>query len=197
MQVVLSIAYSLLTTAGPLLWYVKVDDDLRLRHVDTASKHVCGDDDAHLSRPELGDHLVTLLHTHITEDDSRFKTFFAHHLMKPICVGLRIHEDHSLCHLANVEDLLEKLWLLALLTAILELLDVIQRELLFLQTDLLGGGREVSNLLLHFILVSGREENVLHFLLQLLDVVLVKLVQLLQVAWVREEVISLVDDETA
>ena len=69
--------------------------------------------------------------------------------------------------------------------------------MLFFQTDLLGGGREVSNLLLYFILVSGREENVLHFLLQLLDVVLVQLVQLLQVAWVREEVISLVDDEAA
>ena len=84
--------------------------------------------------------------------------------MKTVSVGLRVDEDYCLSHLAYVEDLLEEVRLLTLLTSILKLLDMIQGELLWLEVDLLGHRSELANSRFHILSVSRREEDVLHFL---------------------------------
>ena len=68
-QVVLSVANPLVAATSLPRRHIKVDDDLGLGHVNAPSKHVCRDDHAHLSRSELGNHLITLLIAHLTEDD--------------------------------------------------------------------------------------------------------------------------------
>ena len=85
----------------------------------------------------------------------------------------RVHKDHCLRHFAHIEDLFEEVGLLTLLTTVLKLLDVRKRELLLFKADLLSCTDKVRDLLLHVVLVGRREEDVLDFLGQLLDVVLV------------------------
>ena len=83
---------------------------------------------------------------HITEDDTTLEAFATHHLIKAIGVALCVQENHGLRHLTDVEDLLDEVRLLALLTSELKLFDVIQLKLLFLEADLVRlGGKECDS----------------------------------------------------
>ena len=164
MQVILSISDSLITLASPLRWHIEINDNLDLRDIDTTGEQICCDNHTDLIFAELSDHFITLLRTHISEDDSRLEILSSHHGVKTVCVGLGVDEDDCLSHLAYVEDLLEEVRLLTLLTSILKLLDMIQGELLGLEVDLLGHRSELANSCFHILSVSRREENVLHFL---------------------------------
>lgn len=138
-QVVFSISNSLgSTSANPLRGYIEVYDDLDLWHVDTSCQHVCSDDNTNLTRPELFDHLVSLLMAHLTENDCRLEVFTSHHLVQAVSETLGVDKDDSLGHLTNIEDILYEVRLLSWLTAVLKLLDVVQGKLLFFQVYLMS-----------------------------------------------------------
>lgn len=94
--------------------------------VNTTSQKVRSDDNADLTRSEFLNHLVTLLRRHVTENDTTLEALAAHHLVQAVSVALCVDEDHCLCHLANVKDLLDEVRLLARFTSELKLLDMIE-----------------------------------------------------------------------
>ena len=125
MQVILCISDSLIALASPLRWHIEINDNLDLRDIDTTGEQICCDNHTDLIFTELSDHFITLLRTHISKDDSRLEIFSSHHGVKTVSVGLGVDEDDCLSHLAYIEDLLEEVRLLALLTSILKLLDMV------------------------------------------------------------------------
>ena len=69
---------------------------------------------------------------------------------------------------------------------------MVQLQLLFFETDLLGLLREMRDFSLNVLSVGGREENVLHFLRQFGDVLRVELLQLRKVFLLTKEDVCLV-----
>ena len=137
-QVIFCITDFLVATTCPLCRHIEVDDDLNLRNINTTRKHVGSNDHTDLATSELTDHLVTLFRAHVTENDGGFEVLSAHHAVEALSVRLSVHENHSLCHFANIEDGLEEVRFLTWFALVLKLLDVIEMELLFLQVNLLG-----------------------------------------------------------
>ena len=133
--------------------HIKVDNDLNLRHIDTSCQHVRRDNNADFSSPELLNHLISFLVAHLTKYDRGFKIFAAHHFVQAISIILSIDENDSLGHFTDIENLFDELWLFAFLAAILELLDVIERQLLFLKIDLMCCSCELRNGLLNVICI--------------------------------------------
>ena len=195
-QIVLRIADSLSVWTLGLGRDIEVDHELDLGNIDASCEQISSDDDADFTGAELRNHFVTLLNAHVTEDDARLVALSAHHSVEAVCVVLRVHKNDSLGHLANVENLLNELRLLALLAPELELFDVTQVELLLIQTDLLGLLREVTDLSLNLLGVGRREEDVLDFLRQLRDVLRMDFLKLLQTSLLAEEHIRLVENDT-
>ena len=195
-QIVLRIADSLSVWTLGLGRDIEVDHELDLGNIDASCEQISSDDDADFTGAELRNHFVTLLNAHVTEDDARLVALSAHHSVEAVCVVLRVHKNDSLGHLANVENLLDELRLLALLAPELELFDVTQVELLLIQTDLLGLLREVTDLSLNLLGVGRREEDVLDFLRQLRDVLRMDFLKLLQTSLLAEEHIRLVENDT-
>ena len=195
-QIVLRIADSLSVWTLGLSRDIEVDHELDLGNIDASCEQISSDDDADFTGAELRNHFVTLLNAHVTEDDARLVALSAHHGVQAVCVVLRVHKNDSLGHLANVENLLNELRLLALLAPELELFDVTQVELLLIQTDLLGLLREVTDLSLNLLGVGRREEDVLDFLRQLRDVLRMDFLKLLQTSLLAEEHIRLVENDT-
>ena len=167
-QVVFSVSHS--SVAHTLCRHIEVDDDLDLGDIDTSRKQVGSDNDTDLASAELGDHLITLLNAHITEDNSGLEVVLAHHLMETVRVRLRVHEDDSLGHLARVEHLLQEVWLLSWRATVLILLDVVQLKKLLFKVDLLGGVRQRRDRCLDLLGVGGGEEDVLDLLRESDDV---------------------------
>ena len=194
-EIVLRVADSLSVWTLGLSRDIKVDNELDLRDIDTSCEQISSDDDADLSSAELGNHFVTLLNAHVTEDDARLVALSAHHGVEAVSVVLCVHKNDSLGHLANVENLLDEIRLLALLSPILELFDVTQVELLLIQTDLLGLLSEVTNLCLDLFSISCREEDVLDFLRQLGDVLCMDFFKLLETSLLAKEHICLVEND--
>ena len=91
---------------------------------------------------------------HITENDGRFQIFAAHHLVETVGVRLGIDENDCLCHLTDIKDGFDELWLFAFFTPVFELLDVIKRKLLFFQVDLMRLTRELRDSLFHIFSVG-------------------------------------------
>ena len=195
-QIVLRIADSLSVWTLGLGRDIEVDHELDLGNIDASCEQISSDDDADFTGAELRNHFVTLLNAHVTEDDARLVALSAHHSVEAVCVVLRVHKNDCLGHLANVENLLDELRLLALLAPELELFDVTQVELLLIQTDLLGLLREVTDLSLNLLGVGRREEDVLDFLRQLRDVLRMDFLKLLQTSLLAEEHIRLVENDT-
>lgn len=110
-------------------------------------------------------------------------------------VAFRVKEDDRLGHLADVENRFNEVWLLALLTAELELFDVVQLQLLLLKADLVSLRGKKSNFFLHCLRVRGREENVLNFIGKLGNILRMELLKLVQVFLFTKENIGLVKDE--
>ena len=163
-QIVLRIADSLSVWTLGLSRDIEVDHELDLGNIDTSCEQISSDDDADFTGAELRNHFVTLLNAHVTEDDARLVALSAHHGVEAVCVVLCVHKNDSLGHLANVENLLDEIRLLALLGPELELLDVTKIQLLLIQTDLLGLLSKVTNLGFDLFSVCCREEDVLDFL---------------------------------
>jgi len=195
-QVVLRVSDSLVASACALGRHIEVDHDLNLRDIDTSGKHIGSDDDADFAGAELGDHLVTLLNAHVSENDSRLEVVLDHHVVESVSVGLGVNEDDGLGHLARVEDLLNEFGLLTLLAAELELPNMAQLQLLFAKVNLLGFWRELRNCSLHILCIRRREENVLNLLRQGLKGALVDFLHGSQVLLIAEENIRLVHDKT-
>ena len=164
MQVILSVSNSFVALTCPLRRHIEINDNLDLRDIDTTGEKICCDNHADLILSELSDHFVTLLRTHVSKDDSRLEILSPHHVVKTVSVSLGVDKDDCLSHLAYVEDLLEEVWLFALLASILKLLDMVELELLWLEINLLGHRSELANSSLHIFSVSSREKDVLHLL---------------------------------
>ena len=127
-QIVLRVTDPLVTSlADPLRGHVEVDHNLNLWHINTSREHVCRDDNTDFSRPELFNHLISLLVAHLTKDDCRFEVLAAHHFVQAVRVILRIDENDRLSHFTDVEDFFDEFGLFALLAAVLKLLDVVKR----------------------------------------------------------------------
>ena len=164
MQVILGVSDSFVALSCPLRGHIEINDNLDLRDIDTTGEKICCDNHTDLIFAELSDHFITLLRTHISKDDSRLEILSPHHVVKTVSVSLGVDKDDCLGHLAYVEDLLEEVRLLTLLTSVLELLDMVELELLWLEINLLGHRSELANSRLHILSVSSREEDVLHLL---------------------------------
>ena len=117
--------------------YIEINYDLHLWEVHASGKHVGRYDDTDLFRLEFRNHLITLSPVHISENDSRFHIFFSHHVVKCLSKFLRIYENDCLSHLALSKDLLHEFWLLAFLTTVFELLNMVQRQIFLFEHDLL------------------------------------------------------------
>ena len=127
-QIVLRVTDPLVTSlADPLRGHVKVDHNLNLWHIDTSREHVCRDNNADFSRPELFNHLISLLVAHLTKNDCRFEVLAAHHFVQAVRVILRIDENDRLSHFTDVEDFFDEFGLFALFAAVLKLLDMVKR----------------------------------------------------------------------
>ena len=143
-QVVLRISDPFVTSAADSLCrHVEVDHDLNLWYIDTSCKHVRRDDNTDFSCPELLDHFVSFLVAHLTKNDCRLEVLPAHHFVQAVRVILGVNEYDSLGHFADIENLFDELRLFAFLAAVLELLDVVERELLLLEVNLMGCTREL------------------------------------------------------
>jgi len=194
-EIVLRVADSLSVWSLGLSRDIKVDNELDLRDIDTSCEQISCDDDADLSSAELGNHFVTLLNAHVSEDDARLVALSTHHGVEAVCVVLCVHKNNSLGHFANVENLLDEIRLLALLSPVLELFNVTQVELLLIQTDLLGLLSEVTYLGFDLFSVCCREEDVLDFLRQLGDVLCMDFFELLKTPLLAKEHICLVEND--
>ena len=135
--------------------HIKVDHNLDFRHINTSCKHIGCDDYADFAGAELFDHLIALLMAHIAENDGRFQILASHHLMQSVSVRLSIDENDSLGHLTDIKDGFDELWLFALFTPVFELLDVVERELLLLEVDLVRLTSELRHGFFHIFCVGG------------------------------------------
>ena len=80
---------------------------------------------------------------HLAKNDSRFEVLAAHHFVQAVRVILRVDEDDRLSHFTDVEDFFDEFRFFALFAAVLKLLDVVKRQLLFLEIDLVSRSREL------------------------------------------------------
>jgi len=175
--------------------HIKVNNDLDFRHIDTPRQEVSSDDHTDFTRAELGNHLITLFCFHVPKDQHSLQAGLAHHSVQSLCKVLGVHENDSLSHLTHTEHLLDELWLLPLLTPHLELLNVVQLQLLFVQLDLVSHLRKIRQCVFDFFTESGGEENALDTWLDWLQMLGVHFFKLLQVFLLTEEDVTLVNDE--
>lgn len=107
-----------------------------------------------------------------------------------------VYENDSLCHRADFKHIFNELWLLALVTPKPELLDVVQLQQLLANVDLLSFLNHLANRFFYFLGVRCAEENVLHFVRQLLDNLGINFFDSLNLFFLLEEEVCFVDYNT-
>ena len=115
--------------------------------------------------------------------------------MQHLCELLGVYKHYSLGHFTGAEHLFQEFWLLALLAAEFELLDVVELQGLFLNADLLRLSDDLANCLLDFFWIGCTEQYVLDLVLQLCHIVFDDFCQSLLVLLVCEKYISFINHE--
>lgn len=117
----------------------------------------------------------------------------AQDLKQTLCKIFAVYENDSLCHRADFKHIFNELWLLSLVTAKSELLDVVQLQQLLANVDLLSLLNHLANRFFHIFRVRCAEENVLHFVRKLLDNLGINFFDSLNLFFLLEEKVCFVD----
>ena len=200
MEVCLGIRCSSLTIEGG--GNIIINDELRLKNVNTSGEHVGSNKHVDLLVAELPDGFITLLICHVGEHEIRCETLLSKFSMHGLGKLLGVHEDECLRHLTSLEDFLDEIELLTRLALHSELLHIRELQLLVFHLDLLCHRDDLGDALLNLLVesrvinwIGGRKEHPLD-VSSTLDVFGVRnLEQGCVVLVIQEEHVGLVNDE--